>query len=107
MTVTTGPNVTGRYGGNVTVNCSIDGPEINKIQWKKNVNNLQHDITTGNEKYSGGSLSSPPLTINDLKIGDQSEYQCTAGNKGGEYGSINKATVTVMCKFCLAFMSSS
>lgn len=107
MTVITGLNVTGRVGGSVTVDCNVTGPEINKIQWKKNVNNVMNNIITGTEKYSGGSLSSPPLTINDLVKGDQTEYQCTAGNKGGEYGSLNKATVTVVCKFCLAFISSS
>lgn len=98
LTITTGGDVTGRVGGNVTVDCNIKGPEPSSVTWIKFANNIQITITIDNNRYSGGTVDSPALTINNLNTDDAAQYQCTAKNPGGNYHSTNKATVTVMCK---------
>lgn len=113
LNVTTGGNVTGRVGGNVTVGCTITGPEPSLVVWVKytlddsNPTNLQINNTPN---YSGGTVDAPALTINNLNMGDAGLYQCTASNPGGSYPSINKTKVLV-CKlnlttsFCLIFIN--
>ncbi|XP_062597496.1 uncharacterized protein LOC134258912 [Saccostrea cucullata] len=98
LTVSTGPDVTGRVGGSVTITCTVTGPEVNTIKWKQYRNNSYlQDITIDGSKYTaGGTLSTPSLTINTLNTDDAGQYQCTASNPGGTYPSNNKATVNVL-----------
>ncbi|XP_062620657.1 usherin-like, partial [Saccostrea cucullata] len=97
LTVSTGPDITGRYGGSVTITCTVTGPEVNNIQWKKyRFNNYLQDINVDSSKYTGGTVSTPSLTINTLTTDDAGQYQCTASNPGGTYPSNNKATVNVL-----------
>lgn len=106
LTVSTGGNVSGMFNGSVTIDCTVTLPEPNHIQWIKYPNNVPEAITVDNTKYTGGSLTTIALTINMLNKNDASEYQCQARNPGGTYGSSNRATVTVVCKytFCVHFM---
>ncbi|XP_062583572.1 receptor-type tyrosine-protein phosphatase eta-like [Saccostrea cucullata] len=97
LTVTTGPKVAGRYRGSVTITCTVEGPEVNKILWKKYRDNTHlQNITINGSKYTGGTVSIPSLTINSLTDDDMGQYQCTASNPGGTYLSNNKATVNIL-----------
>lgn len=99
LTVIIGANVTGRYGGSITIDCFVSGPEVNNIQWKRYTNNSPEDITIDGVKYSGGSVDVKALTIHSLTNNDAAyQYQCTASNAGGVYSSLNKATINVKCE---------
>lgn len=95
LTVTTGSNVTARFGGSTTIVCTVTGPEVNNIQWMKYINVVPVSITVDGVKYSGGSLFTKALTINNLTNDDARQYQCTASNPGGTYSSANIAIVQV------------
>lgn len=96
--VTTDTNITGRFAGSITINCTVKGPEVNIIWWIKYIKYSPTNITVDGVKYSGGRTSSPALIINNLTNNDAAQYQCAAANPGGNYKSANRATVTVMCK---------
>lgn len=95
-------DVIGRFGGSVTIDCTVTGPEVNKIQWMKYINNNPEDISIDGQKFSGGSLFTKALTINSLMNNDVLyQYQCTASNPGGVYPSANRAALQVKCElFC-------
>lgn len=99
LTVSTGGNVSGKFNGSVTIDCTVTGPELNNIHWIKYSNNVAETITIDDSKYTGGSITTKALTINNLNRNDATEYQCQARNPGGTYGSPYKATVTVVCKY--------
>lgn len=101
--MTTGASVTSRFGGSVTIDCTVTGPEVNGIQWIKYTNNIPVSITVDGVKYSGGSLSTKALTIHSLTNDDARQYQCTASNPGGAYQSANRATIQVNCEYNLVF----
>lgn len=99
LTVTIGPDVNGRIGRSVTINCNVNGPEPRKVQWIKYINDNQVNITIDGSKYSGGSTSSPNLIINSLNVADAAHYECAASNKRGTFRSATNATVTVNCEY--------
>lgn len=94
VTVTIGSDVTGKIGESVTISCTVTGPEISQITWKKGGADLSIDGT----KYTGSTTNSPSLIINYLVLQDSGQYQCTASNRGGTYGSPDNATLTVKSK---------
>lgn len=99
LTLTTGANVLGRFGGSVTIDCTLTGPEVNKIQWIRYINNNPEDILIDGQKFTGGSVDTMALTINSLTNNDALyQYQCTASNPRGVFKSTNRATVTVKCE---------
>lgn len=99
LTVNTDANVIGRFGGSVTIDCTVTGPEVNNIQWIKYINNNPERISIDGQKFIGGSVDTKALTINSLTNNDALyQYQCTASNPGGVYNSANRATVTVKCE---------
>lgn len=99
LTVITGADITGRIGGSVTIDCNVTGPEVSNIQWIKYTNNNPSNIVINNNTYFGGLVTSAALTIIKLVETDAAQYQCTASNPGGVYNSVNRATVTVKCKY--------
>lgn len=103
LIVTTGASVTGRFGGSVTIDCTVTGPEVNNIQWIKYINNIPVNITIDGVKYTGGSLSTKALTIKSLTTDDARQYQCTASNPGGTYPSAYRAIVQVNCEYKFVF----
>lgn len=99
LTLTTGANVLGRFGGSVTIDCTLTGPEVNKIQWIRYINNNPEDILINGQKFTGGSFYTRALTINSLTNNDALyQYQFTASNPRGVFKSTNTATVTVKCE---------
>jgi hypothetical protein len=102
LNVTTGSDVTGKMGKNVTISCTVTGPETSGIAWKKGGANITIDDT----KYTGSTPSSPSITIYNLVKQDAGQYQCTATNPGGTYLSLNAATLTVISKAYLPLINS-
>lgn len=102
MVVTTGGDVTGRFGGNVTIGCTVTGPEFHKIQWKRHIKINPENIVIDGQKFTGGSVDTKALTIHSLTDNDALyQYQCTASNPGGVYPSANRAALQVKCElFC-------
>lgn len=77
----------------------MTGPEVNKIQWIKYINNAPENIIINDGKYSGGSVSTEGLTIHTLNANDAAyQYQCTATNPRGVFSSSNKAAVQLKCE---------
>lgn len=104
LTVITGADVTGRYGGSVTIDCTVNGPEVNNTQWMRHFNDVPAYITIDDVKYSGGSVNTSALTIHSLNDNDAAyQYQCTASNVGGVYSSANRAKITVKCESFVGF----
>jgi hypothetical protein len=102
LNVTTGSAVTGKMGKNVTILCTVTGPETSQIIWKKE----GADITIDGIKYTGSTPSSPSITIYNLVKQDAGQYQCTATNPGGTYPSLTTATLTVISKAYLPLIYS-
>ncbi|XP_063420706.1 hemicentin-1-like [Mytilus trossulus] len=72
-------------GQAVTIQCSyVSNPAATNIVWRKE----NQDITVDGNKYVGGTLSNPSLTITNLASSDQGLYRCSVVNSvGQEYSS--------------------
>ncbi|XP_071154210.1 aggrecan core protein-like isoform X1 [Mytilus edulis] len=71
-------------GGSVTLNCiASSSSNIEKVYWKRTVNNEVSVIQTNAVKYSGSTPSFPSLTINNAGLRDAGQYQCFAENAAG------------------------
>ncbi|CAG2239189.1 HMCN [Mytilus edulis] len=72
-------------GQAVTIQCSyVSNPAATNIIWSKE----NQGITVDGDKYVGGSLSNPSLTITDLAASDEGSYRCSVVNSvGQEYSS--------------------
>lgn len=81
-------------GNNVTINCSVttklNSTTIDDVQWLRNGSNLN---TTNGEKYSGGTVATPSLSIQDLGPDDGGKYVCVASNQFGTTNSKDSVTL--------------
>ena len=84
----------GEMGTTVTINCSVttnlDSTTIDDVQWLKNGNNLN---TTNGNRYSGGTVATPSLSILNLGPDDVGEYVCVASNQFGTTNSTDSVTL--------------
>ena len=72
------------YAGSITIPCTITAqPAVTSVQWKRVVNGLEQNIDTSLSKYSGGTTSTPALTISSAVQSDETFYICTATNSVG------------------------
>ena len=70
-------------------------PFATSLTWTKIVsNNAISTIAIDNNKYFGGSVLSPSLTITNLDASDEASYRCSATNAVGT-GSSEIAVLTV------------
>ncbi|XP_060078232.1 hemicentin-1-like, partial [Ylistrum balloti] len=66
-----------------SVSASV-GWEITTVYWKRSMsNNVTITLSIDGDKYEGGSVSSPTLTINQVDSGDEGNYVCYAVNSIG------------------------
>ncbi|VDI34064.1 Hypothetical predicted protein [Mytilus galloprovincialis] len=73
-------------GTNITISCYVSPTsEVTKITWYKN--NIILDIY-GNNRFSGGTISSPSLEIYFVNEYDEGNYTCNAMNPVGTNESI-------------------
>lgn len=84
------------YGGNITIACSISSnPSAQSVSWQKTVNGATTTLNiNGNQRYQGGTLSNPSLTIYNVNLADKGEYRCVATNIVGS-GQSGPAIVDV------------
>lgn len=72
-------------GTSVTIHCIVTvsqgSPAVTAIQWWLNDNNI--DVSINSNKYSGGSVATPSLTIHDIGSSDAGTYKCMATNPVG------------------------
>ncbi|XP_056017516.1 muscle M-line assembly protein unc-89-like [Ostrea edulis] len=70
----------------VTLVCEMTvpnhSPTVSDVFWTKDDRKI--DITGNGEKYSGGSIDNPSLTIKTVNSNDVGIYQCCASNSVGE-----------------------
>lgn len=87
--------VTVTAGATFTITCAADAsPEINSITWFKD--GVQISIPSG--RYSGGTPSTPDLTVTNVVKEDSGAYVCSASNGiGTANGSVN--TLIIRCKY--------
>ncbi|XP_021358584.1 uncharacterized protein LOC110453773 [Mizuhopecten yessoensis] len=70
---------------------------ITSVAWFRieNEDKTEHVIEIDNEKYFGGSIESPSLVIDDIKVDDAGRYVCHAANRFGG----GKSFATCLCVF--------
>lgn len=57
-------------------------PTVSDVFWTKDDRKI--DITGNGEKYSGGSIDNPSLTIKKVNSNDMGIYQCCASTSVGK-----------------------
>lgn len=78
-------------GTTVTIHCTANGsPTLKDIYWLFNGKNM--DISDSN-KYSGGIVNNPSLSIKNLASTDAGEYHCGATNLVGSTNSSQSVTL--------------
>jgi hypothetical protein len=94
--VITDLTVSGKRGLTAEIRCTqTSNPLATTLTWTKIVsNNAISTIAIDNNKYFGGSVLSPSLTITNLDASDEASYRCSATNAVGT-GSSEIAVLTV------------
>lgn len=78
------------FGMNITLHVTIDSaPQHFSIYWTKCVGNATEIIHTGTVGTSGGTVSSPSLTILFATASNVGIYKCYARNVIGSGSSVN------------------
>ncbi|XP_052061298.1 hemicentin-1-like isoform X3 [Mytilus californianus] len=74
-----------RLGDPVTITCVVTAnPGATMIRWKFITNNAESVIDiNNNNRYTGGSVQTPSLTINPVEEVDRGSYKCEATNAEG------------------------
>ncbi|CAC5377794.1 HMCN [Mytilus coruscus] len=81
----------GFLGQAITIQCSyVSNPGATNVIWSKG----NQGITVDGNKYVGGSLSNPSLTITNLAASDQGSYRCSVVNSVGQ-GDSSSVTILV------------
>ncbi|XP_076112262.1 hemicentin-1-like isoform X2 [Mytilus galloprovincialis] len=79
-------------GNQISITCTVSGsPSATNVYWMKQQTNggsFSNVDITGNNRYSGGTLSSPTLVINSAQFSDEGNYRCHGVNAAGDANSI-------------------
>lgn len=80
----------------VIIDCTASGsPAVTAVYWSLDGTNL---IIANSAKYSGGIVSNPSLTINNIESTDAGEYHCGATNLLGSTTSTQSVTLgNIIC----------
>lgn len=73
-------------GNSITLVCTVTAnPTHTSVNWRRTVNGVTTDIVVANSnnKYSGSTVSTPSLTINNAAQADEGNYVCYASNSIG------------------------
>ncbi|CAG2195793.1 unnamed protein product [Mytilus edulis] len=79
-------------GNQISITCTVSGsPSATNVYWMKQQTNggsFSNVDISGNNRYSGGTLSSPTLVINSAQFSDEGNYRCHGVNAAGDANSI-------------------
>lgn len=105
--VTTGAGGTIFIGNSTTITCRVTG-NYTAVFWEHQYNGPISKInTTGSTKYSGGTISTPSLTIHNFSVSDIGSYRCSGKNSVGTAHSPTMAFVDIpKCKTTKKVVSS-
>ncbi|XP_069115359.1 hemicentin-1-like isoform X2 [Argopecten irradians] len=82
-------------GSTITIPCTVSSsPTATSIVWQRIVNGAASTLTMDGTKLSGGSLTTPSLTISNSATSDQAYYVCKATNSVGT-GQSSQTYLTV------------
>ncbi|XP_065932028.1 platelet binding protein GspB isoform X4 [Magallana gigas] len=97
-TVTTGSGSTVYVGDNATVTCIVSGtPAATSVSWQRTINSVTTTVNLNNfSKYSGGTLTTPSLSIFNVSKEDEGSYSCQATNVIGTGQSVTSAFLSVI-----------
>ncbi|XP_052106699.1 hemicentin-1-like [Mytilus californianus] len=80
---------TGNYGDTITLGCTVSAnPAASSVYWQKVSESTTSTVDMSNSRYTGSSVSTPSLTINNLNSNDAGNYICLAANSVGTGQSI-------------------
>ncbi|XP_076098444.1 hemicentin-1-like isoform X9 [Mytilus galloprovincialis] len=78
------PQYNSNFGSTVTLVCTVTAnPAHTTVQWQRVINNQRSNINIGLAKYTGSTVNTPTLTINNVELSDEGNYVCTATNSIG------------------------
>lgn len=84
------------YGQTITLTCTVtSNPVHTVVYWQKIQNGQPTNINVvSSNKYSGSTVNTPSLTINNVVLSDEASYVCFATNGVGT-GQSSQTTVDV------------
>ena len=89
----TGDNTIPERGTTITLHCSIDAsPKQTSVKWTKN------GLVLEAKGRFGASSDQLLMTIQDLAVSDNGNYECVGVNSEGEGICHNPYQLTVVCK---------
>lgn len=80
-----------------TIKCSVSGIPQPILLWIRRKDGKEEIIKLSKEKYTGGNVDCPSLTIKDFNKNDEGVYVCKATNEAGE-GISNESFLTYIGK---------
>ena len=97
-TVFTGQGDTVIIGDQVDISCNVSGsPSATSVTWTREVNGVTTTLNLAtNSRYSGGTVTTPTLTIVNVQTSDEGKYRCSATNTVGTGQSSTTAFLNVV-----------
>lgn len=90
------PSYTVNLAQTITITCTVTAnPTHTSVQWQRTQNGVTTNIGVGSGKYSGGTVNSPSLSINNADLNDIGQYVCSATNIVGT-GTSTATTLNVV-----------